>query len=61
MPSSSTLFDVTLVGIRQQATITDQEMKAIVMVMGTVSGILGEALLVMKTVSAKTLVCDFHR
>ena len=51
------LFDVTFVGIRQQVTITDQEMKVIVMVTGTVSGIPGEALLVMKTVSARRLGC----
>ena len=39
----------------------DQEMKEIVMVMGTVSGILGEALLVMKTVSVGSPGCDFLR
>ena len=61
IPSSPTLFDVALLGIRQQVTITDQEMKVIVMVTGTVSGILGEALLVMKTVSVGSLGCDFLR
>ena len=58
IPSSPTLFDVALLGIRQQVTITDQEMKVIVMVTGTVSGIPGEALLVMKTVSAGSLGCE---
>ena len=55
------LFDVKLVEIQQQVTITDQEMKAIVMVTGTVSGIPGEALLVMKTVSVESPGCDFLR